>query len=286
MRSSLRHPRRPSGRSLIPVVAALALIMGSAGAAQAAGVTVRGVVACPAGQPVTGIWVASKSSGWAAWSAVPGSTSVATYSIVLSTTAPASVQLRVGCGGTPKSWTTTNNSPPRSAGASNVWNAVCGGGSCLWSTAAAGPQAMDQRPAADAARRELGTSRQTGMSQPGECIMSVKRWLAAAGIRMAGGGPLSAYRNSPALQLAAGNADVVARAAKGDVIQYVSNATPDAYPIGVHTVMVFANNGDGTLWIVQSNVPYGSGRVSEVTRWKPAPPAGFTANLWRFGRTG
>jgi hypothetical protein len=103
---------------------------------------------------------------------------------------------------------------------------------------------------------------------------------------MAGGGPLSAYRNSPAKKLAAGNPAVLARAEKGDVIQYVSNATPDSYPTGVHTVMVYANNGDGTLWIVQSNAKYGSGLVTEVRQWKPAPPAGFTTYLWRFGRTG
>jgi hypothetical protein len=116
--------------------------------------------------------------------------------------------------------------------------------------------------------------------------MSVKRWLAAAGGRMAGGGPVTTYRSSPAKQVATGNPVVLARADKGDVIQYVSNATPDSYPVGVHTVMVYANNGDGTLWIVQSNAAYGSGLVTEVPHWRPAPPAGFTAYLWRFGRTG
>jgi hypothetical protein len=172
---------------------------------------------------------------------------------------------------------------------------IYGGGRAIWdrhsgrlaegsaSQGGSGPQAFDQRRAADIGRTELGTRRATGFNQPGECIKSVQRWIAAAGGRMAGGGPVSAYRNSPATLVATGSG-LVSSAAKGDVIQYTSTGSPDSYLSGVHTVMVVANNGNGTLWIVQSNVPFGSGLVSEVRSWKPAPPAGFVAYLWRFGR--
>ena len=149
---------------------------------------------------------------------------------------------------------------------------------------ASAAQNFDQARAADVGVSENGTSRPTGWDQPGECIKSVQRWITGAGGRMAGGGAYSAYVNSPADLIATGSAAVAAQAVKGDVIQYTYNPNRNTYANGVHTVMVVANNGNGTLRIVQSNAPAGSGRVSVVDGWRPAPPANFTAYLWRFGQ--
>jgi hypothetical protein len=145
-------------------------------------------------------------------------------------------------------------------------------------------QNFDQGRAADIGVSENGTHNPTGFNQPGECIMSVMRWITGAGGHMAGGGPYSAYVNSPADLVATGAGAVVAQAAKGDVIQYTYNPSRDSYANGVHTVMVVANNGNGTLRIVQSNAPAGSGLVSVVDNWRPAAPANFTPYLWRFGQ--
>jgi hypothetical protein len=144
-------------------------------------------------------------------------------------------------------------------------------------------QSFAQSNAADIGVSENGTVRPTGWNQPGECIKSVQRWINTAGGRMVGGGPYSAYVNSPADLITTNSGALVALAAKGDVIQYTYNPNRDSYAPGVHTVMVVNNNRNGTLKIVQSNIPQGSGRVSVVDNWRPAPPTNFTAYLWRFG---
>jgi hypothetical protein len=150
---------------------------------------------------------------------------------------------------------------------------------------ASAAQDFSQARAADIGVNEKGTSRPTGYDQQGECIKSVQRWITAAGGRMAGGGAYSAYINSPADLVATGTDAVAARAVKGDVIQYTYNPNRDEYAAGVHTVMVVANNGNGTLRIVQSNAAF-DGRVTVVDGWRPTPPANFTAYLWRFGQVG
>ena len=153
----------------------------------------------------------------------------------------------------------------------------------LHATPAAAAQNFDQARAADIGVSENGTVRPTGYNQPGECIVSIQRWIAAAGGRMAGGGAYSAYANSPADLITTGSVAVVAQAVKGDVIQYTYNPNRDLYPSGVHTVMVVANNGNGTLRIVQSNANW-DGKVTIADRWVPTPRANFTAYLWRFGQ--
>lgn len=125
------------------------------------------------------------------------------------------------------------------------------------------------------AKSEVGTSRPTGWSQPGECIMSAKRWLVAGGAQWTGSGdPVSNYKNAKRVPLAA--------AAPGDVIQYEFLASPSSWATGVHTVLVVGKNEDGTLRIIESNNPGGSGLVSENDSWLPEPPAGFAAAVWRF----
>lgn len=126
------------------------------------------------------------------------------------------------------------------------------------------------------ARSEIGTSRATGWSAPGECIMSVMRWVKDAGGAnwIGGSDPVSAYTGATRL--------TIAHAQPGDIVQYESIDYPTSWASGVHTLLITRVNGDGTFEIVQSNVPGGSGLVTEVTDWVPAPPAGFQAVVWRL----
>jgi hypothetical protein len=131
---------------------------------------------------------------------------------------------------------------------------------------------------ADAGLKEVGTRRATGWNQPGECIKSVQRWVAAAGGRMKDGGPVSAYTTSGAKQI------TLSTAVKGDVIQYTSKKDPDTDWTHAHTVVVIQNHGNGRYGIVQSNSPAGSGLVSRSRNWTPSPHGGWTARVWRLGR--
>ncbi|WP_250544225.1 lipase [Canibacter zhuwentaonis] len=126
------------------------------------------------------------------------------------------------------------------------------------------------------AKSEVGTSRPTGWSAPGECIMSAQRWIRAGGGNWYGGigTPVGNYANAIRLPASA--------ALPGDIIQYEHLGSPDSWVTGVHTVLVTGVNPDGTLQIIQSNIPAGSGLVTEVKNFKPTPPAGFQAVVWRF----
>jgi hypothetical protein len=126
------------------------------------------------------------------------------------------------------------------------------------------------------AESEVGTSRPTGWSQPGECIMSVIRWVEGAGGAnwVGGGDPVSNYTGATRL--------TVDFAQPGDIIQYESIDYPTSWVSGVHTLLVTGVNDDGTLTIIQSNIPGGSGLVTKETNWVPQPPAGFQAVVWRF----
>lgn len=125
------------------------------------------------------------------------------------------------------------------------------------------------------AQQEVGTSRATGWSQPGECIMSAQRWVRAGGGNWLGGGtPVTNYDTAARLP--------VSQAQPGDIIQYEHMLAPHAWVSGVHTLMITGVNGDGTFSIIQSNVPFGSGLVTEVESWTPEAPFGFQAVAWRF----
>lgn len=137
-------------------------------------------------------------------------------------------------------------------------------------TASNGKQA-----AAQAALSEVGTARATGWNAPGECLVSVRRWLGAGGITFGYGDVHSGYVNSGAREISWGDIQV------GDVIQYENVYTPDGWIGGIHTMLVVAlTNGQAT--IVESNNPEGSGYVSKRENWSPTPPAGFRAAIWRF----
>lgn len=141
-------------------------------------------------------------------------------------------------------------------------------------------QNFDNYRIADAALNEVGSVRATGWNQPGECIKSAQRWVAAAGGYFGGGGVVSGYVNSGATEVSIGST------VKGDIIQYANanSSYADSDWSYSHTVVVVANLGNGSFDIVQSNVPTGSGKVTRVTNWRPSPAPGWVARAWRFGR--
>lgn len=126
------------------------------------------------------------------------------------------------------------------------------------------------------AKSEVGTSRATGWSAEGECVMSVRRWVTAGDASWGGGPgtPVGNYANATRVPVEA--------ALPGDVIQYEHLEYPDQWVSGVHTMLVTGVNDDGTLQIIQSNIPFGSGLVTEEDHFTPAPPEGFQASVWRF----
>jgi hypothetical protein len=126
-----------------------------------------------------------------------------------------------------------------------------------------------------AAQSEIGKSFPTGWSQPGECIMSAKRWIAVGKGNWYGAGtPIGNYAGAKEVEFK--------NAAPGDVIQYLSPTSPESWVAGVHTVLVTKNNGDGTLQIIEANNPGGSGLVSENKKWTPKPPNGTVFKVFRF----
>lgn len=92
----------------------------------------NGVVYCHSGA-VVGVWTQSSGGGskWANWHAFSGASNVSTYSVTVTTKLPTSIQLHVGCGGTPSRWGSSNNTPNITVGGSRTINAFCSGsGSC------------------------------------------------------------------------------------------------------------------------------------------------------------
>lgn len=139
----------------------------------------------------------------------------------------------------------------------------------------AAPHGFDVERTIALAESEVGTSRATGWSQPGECIMSAQRWVRAGGGNWkSGGNPVTNYDGATRLSLA--------DAEPGDIVQYENIASPTSWVTGVHTVLITEVHDDGTFTIIESNNPGGSGLVSKDENWKPKPPEGFQAVVWRF----
>lgn len=134
---------------------------------------------------------------------------------------------------------------------------------------------FDVEKAIALAESEVGTSRATGWSQPGECIMSAQRWIRAGGGGWNGSGdPVANYAGAQRLP--------IEEAQPGDIVQYENLASPTSWVTGVHTLMITGINEDGTFQIIESNNPAGSGLVSKDENWSPKPPEGFQAVVWRF----
>lgn len=160
-------------------------------------------------------------------------------------------------------------------------SAVAGGlaGAVAIGTLASGPKAVaaggfDSSRIADFGLAELGTTRALGWNQPGECIVSMARWLSAAGGTWAGGGVISSYQRSGGDSIALGSVVM------GDVLQRTNG--DDQNWDRVHTVVVVQNYGNGTYWVVQSNANF-DGKVTENRAWTPTSPAGWYWMGWRMG---
>ncbi|QIM17787.1 CHAP domain-containing protein [Leucobacter coleopterorum] len=137
------------------------------------------------------------------------------------------------------------------------------------------PHNFDVKATIAQAESEVGTSRPTGWSQPGECIMSAQRWIKAGGGAWNGSGnPVANYDGATRMTLA--------NAEPGDIVQYEYTASPTSWVSGIHTVLITEVHDDGTFTIIESNNPGGSGLVNKDEKWTPKPPPGFDAVVWRF----
>ncbi|WP_217132360.1 hypothetical protein [Leucobacter chinensis] len=151
-------------------------------------------------------------------------------------------------------------------------------GSCAPDCAGAdGPQShVSVKRMLEVALSEVGTSRPTGHNMPGECIVSVRRWVGAAGGNFGCCGAREGRLTAGLLEVSDGSLR------PGDVVQYESYAFPNGYPWGVHTYMVLAVHDDGTHDIIESNVPFASGLVGIRKNQRLTPPPGFRAVVWRI----
>jgi len=115
-------------RSLVTTVCvSLLLAMAAPAEATTGTVTVKGNVYCMIKHDVVGIWVHSSGgdSKWATWSPSPYAKYNAYYSVTITASLPTSLQLHVGCGGTPQDWWSNNQTPSKSVSGSRVLNARC-----------------------------------------------------------------------------------------------------------------------------------------------------------------
>lgn len=131
--------------------------------------------------------------------------------------------------------------------------------------------------ALDHAMSELGRQFNTGWGQPGECIVSVQRWINGAGGTFNPGGARGGYLQSGAVEVTDGSLR------PGDVVQFESLLVPNAFLGGVHTYMVLSVNPNGTHDLIESNyLPPFQGVVGVRKNQELSPPPGFRAVVWRF----
>lgn len=133
-----------------------------------------------------------------------------------------------------------------------------------------------KKKAIENARSEMGQTFPTGWDAPGECIKAVQRWINNAGGHFGVGGVRSGYVNSGAQEIPWNQVQ------SGDVVQYENQTDPELFASGVHTMLVEYVNKDGTINVVECNVPGGSGLVGARTNLTNAAPAGWRAVVWRF----
>lgn len=124
---------------------------------------------------------------------------------------------------------------------------------------------------------DVGTSFPTGWGQRGECIVAVQGWLnrAKEGTFLPGG-VRTGYLQSGAVEVPWNQAK------SGDVIQYENLVNVDLFASGVHTMLIESVNKDGTVNIVESNNPDGSGLVGQRRGITNQAPSGWRAVVWRF----
>ncbi|MBP1047145.1 lysozyme family protein [Enterococcus sp. BWM-S5] len=127
------------------------------------------------------------------------------------------------------------------------------------------------------ARNDIGNTYPTGWGNRGECMVAVQMWI--NGVRQGSwipGGVRTGYLQSGAIEVPWTSAK------SGDVIQYESLSSPDTFAVGVHTMFVEKINSDGSIHVIESNVPGGSGLVGERTVKQSDAPSGWRSVVWRF----
>lgn len=134
-----------------------------------------------------------------------------------------------------------------------------------------------KKAAIENARRDIGQSFPTGWGQRGECIVAVQGWIngAKAGTFIPGD-VRSGYLGSGAKEVPWNQAQ------SGDVVQYENLGDPDLFATGVHTMLVESVNKDGTINVIESNNPGGSGLVGARQGLTNTAPSGWRAVVWRF----
>jgi hypothetical protein len=135
-----------------------------------------------------------------------------------------------------------------------------------------------RKKALELALSDVGKSYPTGWGQRGECIVAVQTWLnAAKSGTFKPGGVRTGYTQSGAREIPWKDAQ------PGDVIQYEHIQDYNSFGAGVHTMLVTKNNGDGSVNVVESNVPAGSGLVGTRSNILPSfAPSGWRSVVWRF----
>jgi hypothetical protein len=142
-----------------------------------------------------------------------------------------------------------------------------------------GPQAVRGAEIVRKALAEVGTRRPTGWNAPGECIVSVRRWVNDAGGKLTGPGVTESYKKAGAVEVPLSDIQ------PGDIIQFHAvGADANTNWDHAHTVLVTGNN-DGRISIVQSNSPEGSGLVTTVDPWTPSAREGWAWTAFRIGQS-
>lgn len=134
-----------------------------------------------------------------------------------------------------------------------------------------------KKKALELAQQDVGKTFPTGWGMRGECIVAVQGWInGAKGGTFLPGGVRTGYVQSGATEVP------WIQAKAGDVIQYENTGSPDLFATGVHTMIVESTNSDGTINIIESNNPGGSGLVGKRSNVTNSAPAGWRSVVWRF----
>lgn len=134
-----------------------------------------------------------------------------------------------------------------------------------------------KKKAITAALADVGNRYPTGFGQRGECVVAIQTWFNGNGGYFATGNGVHAnYVLSQATEVKWNQVK------PGDVIQYENLLTPEGWIAGVHTMLVTKVNKNGTVDIVESNNPGGTGLVGTRKNVKPEAPPNFRTVVWRF----
>lgn len=270
-------------RALTAILGGLAVLGTAAVPATAATpFWVSGIVRCAGGSAVEGVWVNASGGGWASWQVVNreqyGGASMAYY--WRQVTGPTTVSLHIGCGGSPSSWKTKDDTPATGTlSSATPMNTTC--------SEATGPEAIRCSPlarpsignrVADLAllydgqwggkaceAAHLGVNGYVGGYSGGQCRQFVNCLVYRASWH--------AYNPASANYSFAGATQISgASATRGDIIQ---NGR------GIHTAIILQNLGGGKYVVVDSNSIV-SGPAKETVHVHNYTPPASGVTYWRY----